>query len=111
VGTGSRFLPCAASSTGVVQSDLAMNRFVRIQVDCYAGYKGEESPRSFVWNDRRHEVEEIVDRWYQASRDPQIPACDYFKVRTADGALFLLRMDRETSTWHLVRAVPDEGGR
>jgi hypothetical protein len=88
-----------------------MNRFIPIQVDCYAGYKGEEAPRSFLWNDRRYQVEEIVDRWYQASRDPQIPACDYFRVRAADGALFVLRMDREASAWHLVQAVPNEGYR
>jgi len=101
----------AACGAGVVQSEPAMNRFIPIQVDCYAGYKGEEAPRSFVWNDRRYQVEEIVDRWYQASRDPQTPACDYFKVRAADGALFVLRVDREIAAWHLVQAVPNKGCR
>lgn len=101
----------AACGAGVVQSEPAMNRFIPIQVDCCAGYKGEEAPRSFVWNDRRYQVEEIVDRWYQASRDPQTPACDYFKVRAADGALFVLRLDREIAAWHLVQAVPNKGCR
>ena len=76
----------------------------RIQVECYAGYRSEESPRSFSLNDRRYEIEEIVDRWYQGSRDPAVPACDYFKVRAAGGILFILRMDRESFSWYLMEA-------
>jgi len=98
-----------------------MARAIPIQVECYAGYRSEESPRSFSLNGRRYEIEEIVDRWYQGSRDPAVPACDYFKVRAAGGILaatagtvpravggilFILRMDRESFSWYLVEAGP-----
>ena len=81
-----------------------MARAIPIQVECYAGYRSEESPRSFSLNGRRYEIEEIVDRWYQGSRDPAVPACDYFKVRAAGGILFILRMDRESFSWYLMEA-------
>jgi len=79
-----------------------MIRSVPIKVECYSGYKTDESPRSIIWNNQRFEVEEIVDQWYQASRDPVIPASDYFKVRIADGRLFILWKDRESLAWYLV---------
>ncbi len=82
-----------------------MVRLIAVEVECYAGYKGEETPRGFTWNGRRHDIREIVDRWYQAGRDPVLPASDYYKVRTTEGALFILRRDQETMTWHLVEAT------
>jgi len=85
-----------------VPGDAQSIDMTRIQVECYAGYRSEESPRSFFLNDRRYEIEEIVDRWYQGSRDPAVPACDYFKVRAADGSLFIIRMDRESLSWYLM---------
>lgn len=36
---------------------------MKIHVQCYAGYRGEEEPRSFDLGDRRIEVMEIIDRW------------------------------------------------
>jgi hypothetical protein len=79
-----------------------MIHFVPIKVECYAGYKTDEEPRSFIWNNQRFEIEEIVDRWYQASRNPVVPASEYFKVRVADGRLLIIRKDRESRAWHLV---------
>jgi hypothetical protein len=88
----------------VIQSGPPMIRFVPIDVECYAGYKGEETPRGFTWNGRRYEVEEILDRWYQGSRDPIVAASDYFKVRIADGIQCIVRRDRQSSAWYLMEA-------
>ncbi len=77
---------------------------VLIQVECYSGSRVDESPRSFLVSGRRHEVAQIVDRWYQASRDPAVPASDYYKVRTVEGLLYIIRLDRESSAWYLVTA-------
>jgi hypothetical protein len=79
-----------------------MIRFLPIQVESYAGYRNDETPRSFIWNKRRYEIVEIVDRWYQASRDPAIPASDYFKVRAADEMPYVIRLDRQSSAWYLM---------
>ncbi len=79
-----------------------MVRLIPIQVECYAGYRGDESPRALVLNGQRRDIEEIVDRWYQAGRDPSVAASDYYRVRTADGSLLLIRLDRDAQAWHLV---------
>lgn len=79
-----------------------MTRFVRIQVESYSGYRNDETPRRFLWNNRRYEIVEIVDRWYQASRDPAVLTFDYFKVRAEDALLYIIRLDRQSSAWYLM---------
>ena len=69
-----------------------------IHVDCYAGYRGEEEPRSFVFGERRFAVLEIVDRWLD-------PAHRYFKVKADDGRTFVLRHDASTDVWELAALV------
>lgn len=82
-----------------------MIRHVPISVGCYEGTKAQQVPRWFRRNERHFEIEEIVDRWYQAGRDPTAAAAAYFKVRTQDGGIHLLRLDHETLAWCLVEAV------
>jgi len=45
------------------------------------------------------EIEAILDRWYQGGPDPATPVLDYFKVKTADGAIHLLRYERGQGRW------------
>lgn len=65
-----------------------------IEVECYAGYRGEESPRRVRVGDGRMEVAEILDRWLG-------PDHRYFKVRDADGATYILRHDLVEDRWEL----------
>jgi hypothetical protein len=65
-----------------------------IQVSCYAGYRGEETPQRFSLKDRQIEIVEILDRWLA-------PDHRYFKVRDDDGALYILRHDLSTGQWEL----------
>jgi hypothetical protein len=37
------------------------------------------------------EVAMIVDRWYEGGVEPGSPEVNYFKVRTVEGEVFLLR--------------------
>ena len=80
--------------------------FEEIQVECYAGHKGGETPRAFTYLGRRYEITEIVDRWYEAGRDPKAPQHDYFKVRTKEGENFLIRFTPRYQSWTLCRQVP-----
>jgi hypothetical protein len=66
---------------------------ISVRVECYAGYRGEETPRRFHLGERRVEVTEVVDRWLA-------PDHRYFKVRGDDGALYILRHDPE-GIWEL----------
>jgi hypothetical protein len=65
-----------------------------VDVVCYAGYRGEEEPRRFVFAGRDLTVIEILDRWLD-------PAHRYFKVRGSDDGIYLLRHDSESDTWEL----------
>ena len=76
-------------------------RVIPVQVECYAGYKADELPRRFCWEQRWIEVEEILDRWYQGAGDPEWPIADYFKMAGDDGHQYLLKHDREADTWCL----------
>ncbi len=70
-----------------------------IQVECYSGYRVNERPQAFTFRGRRHQVREIVDRWYEGSIDASRPEISYFKVRTTDGQVYLLRYLSLFDSW------------
>ncbi len=47
-----------------------------VAVDCYAGHRGDETPRRFTRGDQLVEILAVVDRWCT-------PGHRYFRVRTA----------------------------
>lgn len=74
---------------------------MKVLVECYAGYRGEEEPRAFTLGERRFTVVEIVDRWLD-------PRHRYFKVRTEDDQRFILRHDSASGEWELAAMVAQE---
>ncbi len=74
-----------------------------IQVECYAGYKADETPLRFWRHGMSVEVKEVLDRWHEAGRDPEWPEADYFKVRGGDGQEHLLKHDLAYDDWFLVK--------
>lgn len=68
---------------------------MEIRVECYSGYRGEETPRRFWLDERRIHIREVVDRWLD-------PDHRYFKVTGDDGATYILRHDPKTFRWDLV---------
>lgn len=67
---------------------------MQIKVECYAGYRGEETPRRLQIGSCRMDIVEILDRWLA-------PQHRYFKFKTADGALWIVRHDSQTEQWEL----------
>lgn len=67
---------------------------MRIEVECYAGYRGEETPRAIRFRSRRVAVVEVLDRWLA-------PDHRYFKLRGQDGGLYLIRHDVAGLEWEL----------
>jgi hypothetical protein len=78
----------------------------KIAVECYAGYKGEESPRAFTYLGKRYEIQEILDRWDEEGRSPEGLRQEYFKVKTPDGGVFLMRYTPALQSWALFRHLP-----
>lgn len=66
-----------------------------LAVDAYAGYKGEETPRSFTLEGRKLHVSAVVDRWYSETHS-------YFRVHASDGQCYVLRFDLDEDCWELV---------
>jgi hypothetical protein len=65
---------------------------MNVEVQCYAGYKGDERPVRFRIGDRDYMVEEIVEQWYG-------PDHAFYKVRADDKNVYLLSLQRSTGTW------------
>ncbi len=66
----------------------------RVRVECYAGYRGEETPRRFYLGDETIDVLEVLDRWLS-------PAHRYFKCRGSDHATYILRHDVAADRWEV----------
>ncbi len=73
----------------------------RINVESYSSYKANEQPKAIFYQDRRLEITEILDRWYEGGLDPGRPNLYYFKVQTSDGQIYLLRYDPLFDKWFL----------
>ncbi len=65
-----------------------------LRVECYAGYRGDETPTALVIGDRRIAVVEILDRWLA-------PSHRYFKIHGDDGDVYIVRHDVESGRWEL----------
>ncbi|MBN1546967.1 MAG: hypothetical protein JW902_09930 [Syntrophaceae bacterium] len=76
-------------------------QFEEIQVECYSGYKANERPTAFHYRDRRWEIAEVEDRWYEGGVTPGSPDIDYFKVRTTEGEVFILRYLSQLDAWSI----------
>jgi hypothetical protein len=70
-----------------------------VLVECYSGYKANERPVAFMFNGFRREISEILDRWYEGGMKSDAPVIDYFKVKTSDGNVFILRYDIQSDEW------------
>ena len=67
---------------------------LEIRVDCYAGYRGEETPYRFWMGNRSIEVRKVLDRWLA-------PDHRYFKLLGNDHSLYILRHDAINWKWEL----------
>ena len=78
-----------------------MIEFIPIMVECHSGYKADEYPKCFYWDNKRFEIQEISDRWYQGDINPELPVSNYFKILTDSGEIFIIKHDIEKDKWFL----------
>lgn len=72
-----------------------------VQVQSYAGPRSDETPRRFQIAGEWIEVQEVIDRWYQAGCQPEWPCAHFFKVRGDDHRDYLLQHDSAADQWFL----------
>jgi hypothetical protein len=65
-----------------------------IRVECYAGHRGEETPRRLWIGERLVTIAGVRDRWLA-------PDHRYFKVAGDDGAVYIIRFDTTADRWEL----------
>lgn len=75
---------------------------INLEVECYAGYRGDESPRCFLLGKRTIQVIDELDRWLD-------PKYRYFKVLGDDGGIYILRHDAISNQWEMT--LFDSGAR
>lgn len=63
-------------------------------MDCYAGYRGEETPRRIYFGRMTVDITNVIDRWLA-------PAHRYFKVEDDEGNEYILRHDSDAGRWEL----------
>ena len=67
---------------------------MEINVECYSGYRGEQTPRRIRFAHRDVKVCDVIDCWLS-------PDHRYFKLRGDDGAVYIIRHDTIRSVWEL----------
>lgn len=65
-----------------------------VQVQCYAGRKADERPIRFRIDERDYLVEEVIEQWLG-------PDDSFYRVRTGNDAVYLLRHHTSTGTWSI----------
>jgi hypothetical protein len=65
-----------------------------VQVECYAGHRGEQTPRRLSLDGRAIDLVELLDCWLA-------PDHRYFKMRAENGATYILRHDEASDRWEL----------
>ena len=65
-----------------------------LRVECRSAEAGEVPARFGFDPNAMQEIDEVLDRW---------PGPDhrYFRVRTRDGGLYILRQDERSQTWQI----------
>jgi hypothetical protein len=79
-----------------------MDAPLSLQVECSRGWRDEPVPERFSLRGHLLEVREVLDRWLAADNR-------YFKVRAADGAVYILRHAVTEGRWELM--LFDSGAR
>jgi len=67
---------------------------IPVRVDCYAGHRGEQTPRRLHFGAAVVEVIEVLDAWLD-------PDHRYFKLRGSNGAVYILRHDPQAHSWQV----------
>ncbi len=72
-----------------------------LEVECYSGHTYAERPKSFLWEGKEYEVEEIEKAWVE-------PEERNFQVRTRGNKLFKLCYNETEDQWSLTELARSE---
>ena len=73
-----------------------------IGVITYSGYRGEETPRSFIFQGKKIEVSEILRMWIEEGIKDRVRK-RFFKVKGIDGYEYEIYYDEKVKEWFLTK--------
>jgi hypothetical protein len=73
--------------------------FQLIDVESYSGFRPDERPLKFEYNNQQYFIDDILDHWYEGTERAGSANYKYFKVHTEDGKMFILRYNMRYRTW------------
>lgn len=79
--------------------------FERIEAQTRDHYRGCQDICAFDWRDTHYQVSAILDRWHEGYIDPTRLPLRYFRVKTEDGQVFIIRYHAFFDAWSIL--VPD----
>ncbi|MBI3988073.1 MAG: hypothetical protein HY347_00505 [candidate division NC10 bacterium] len=72
---------------------------VPIQVECYAGFRGEERPLAFEYEGKRFRIIGIVQRWIEERLEAGRGRRVWFQVEVHNGDLMTIYYDTVLEMW------------
>ena len=84
------------------ESDSDTGSLIPINVRSYYGYRAEERPISFVFEENEWQVERILASWRQESINPGKGRRVYFKIKAEGGRAFTIFYDEKNEGWFLL---------
>lgn len=86
--------PVLEKRSGLQEDKAVAEARIDINVECEAGYDGEETPCRFFLCSHPRKVTEVLDRWLDGDQLN-------FKVKGDDGGLYVLRHMIMANRWEL----------
>ena len=78
-----------------------MREPVQIRTECYSGYMDDQTPKCFMWKGVKHQIRNVLDRWYRWDAEQKNPVKDYFMIETAEGDQYILMHELIRRKWFI----------
>jgi hypothetical protein len=72
----------------------------KIQVFAYSGYRADEIPRSFVINNQKIDITDILNMWIEEQKENKSTK-RFFRVRDKNGLVYTLYYNEKETAWFL----------
>jgi hypothetical protein len=73
----------------------------KIEVIAYSGYRGEETPRTMIFRDKKIEVKDILNRWVEEGAGDR-ERKRFFRVKGTDGFEYKIYYSEGSMEWFYV---------
>lgn len=73
----------------------------KIEVIAYSGYRGEETPRTMIFREKKIEIKDILNRWIEEGAGDREKR-RFFQVKGKDGCEYKIYYSEGSMEWFYV---------